>query len=131
MEGKTNKIDKYPIPTICPYCGKEVIFTSNAEIYGREYGNGKCYKCVECDSYVGTHNGTKIPLGIIANKELRELKKKCHDLFDKTWDYKLHNRGQKYKELAEYLKIPVEECHFGWFNKEILDKAILYLAEKG
>ena len=32
-------------PTVCRYCGNPVVFTSNAEIYGKEYGNGKCFLC--------------------------------------------------------------------------------------
>lgn len=121
------KINKYPIPTKCPYCGSKVIYTSNAKIYGKEYGNGKCYKCINCDAYVGVHTGTDIPLGRIANKELRQLKKQCHDLFDRTWTKEKHNRQQKYKELANYLKIPQQECHFGWFDKEMLIKSLEYL----
>jgi DNA-directed RNA polymerase subunit RPC12/RpoP len=78
---KEMKLDKYPIPTTCPYCNSKVICTSNAEIYGKEYGNGRCYKCTSCDAYVGVHDGTNIPLGRLANKQLRELKKKfIHNL---------------------------------------------------
>ena len=33
-EDKRKLIDQYPIPTVCPYCGQNVIFTSNAELYG-------------------------------------------------------------------------------------------------
>lgn len=40
-------------PTICRYCGSPVVFTSNAEIYGREYGDGKCYLCRNCKAFVG------------------------------------------------------------------------------
>ena len=35
-------------PTVCRYCGNPVVFTSNAEIYGKEYGNGKCFLCRKC-----------------------------------------------------------------------------------
>ena len=65
----TNKIAPYPIPTVCDYCGSPVIFTSNADIYGKEFGSGKCYKCTKCDCFVGVHNGTEIPLGRLADKE--------------------------------------------------------------
>jgi len=117
-------IDSYPIPNTCPYCNSPVIFTSNAEIYGRQYGNGMCYKCTVCDTYVGVHTGTKIPLGRLADKELRDLKKECHSLFDPIWrENKNITRSEAYKKLAELLKIPVNECHFGWFDKETLYKA--------
>jgi len=118
------KINYYPIPTVCPYCNSPVIFTSNVAIYGKQYGNGMCYKCINCDSYVGVHTGTNIPLGILANKELRELKKECHTLFDPIWqNNKNIKRTDAYKMLAKLLDIPVNECHFGWFDKETLYKA--------
>lgn len=106
--------------TVCPYCGSHVILTSNSAIYGREYGNGKCYKCTKCDAYVGVHTGTRIPLGRLANKELRELKKKCHALFDPMWKSGEKSRGECYRWLSGKLQIPLRECHFGWFDKEQL-----------
>jgi len=116
-----NEISAYPVPTICDYCGSPIIFTSNAAIYGKEYGNGKCYKCKGCDSYVGVHENTQIPLGRLANKELRALKKRCHALFDPVWKNNNRiSRGQAYSKLANILGISVIECHFGWFGKDML-----------
>jgi DNA-directed RNA polymerase subunit RPC12/RpoP len=124
------RIDAYPKPISCPYCTGKVIYTSNAEIYGKEYGNGRCYKCVNCDAYVGVHDGTDIPLGRLANKELRELKKQCHTLFDPVWkQHKSIKRKQTYEQLAIALEIPIRECHFGWFDKDMLLKAKQILAE--
>ena len=116
-------IDVYPIPTVCPYCGCNVVFTSNAEVYGKKYGNGMCYKCTNCDAYVGVHTGTHIPLGRLANKKLRELKKQCHDAFDVFWKTK-RERSVAYQWLADELNIPLKSCHFGWFDEEMLLKAL-------
>jgi len=38
---KENCCEAIP-PTVCDYCGSPVVFGSNAEIYGKEYGNGLC-----------------------------------------------------------------------------------------
>ncbi|MEJ1518211.1 zinc-finger-containing protein [Bacillus cereus] len=121
------RIQKYPITKSCPYCNSNVIYTSNKEIYGKEIENGKCYKCTNCDSYVGVHKGTNIPLGRLANRELRTLKKKAHSLFDPIWETGKKKRSQAYSELAKKLGIPTKECHFGWFDKEMLEKAIKIL----
>ena len=124
-------IDRYPVPIVCPYCNSSVIFTSNAEIYGRQYGNGMCYKCTECNSYVGVHTGTKIPLGRLADKELRELKKECHSLFDPVWQKNKNiTRDMAYRILAELLEIHVNECHFGWFDKKTLHRAKQIMSKK-
>ena len=115
-------------PTICNICNKEtVIYTSNSIIYGKEYGSGKCYYCTNCKSYVGTHKPRPDEaLGLLATKEMREMKMKCHDLFDATWKNekdKKKARNNSYARLAKELDIPVKECHFGWFDMDMLTKA--------
>ena len=120
-------MDKYPIPTVCEYCGAPVIYTSNAAIYGREYGNGHCYKCTKCDAYVGVHDGTDIPLGRMANSEVRALRRRAHALFDGLWESNKMKRLSAYQWLAKQLNIPVENCHFGWFGKKELERAVAVL----
>lgn len=117
-------------PKICNLCGGEVIFTSNALIYGREYGSGRMYYCTKCKAYVGTHEPRpKEAFGILANEEMRELKKKCHALFDEKWRNKEKSkdrhkaRQEAYRKLSETLNIPIEECHFGYFDMDMLKKA--------
>lgn len=124
-------IQSYPIPIICDYCGNPVIFASNAEIYGKEYGSGKCYMCTSCDTYVGVHEGTMIPYGKLANQELRDLKKECHCLFDPIWTKnRWINREQAYGKLATLLGIPIEECHFGFFDKDMLHRCLEILSKE-
>lgn len=124
-------------PSTCNLCKGMVIFTSNALIYGKEYGSGKMYYCTECKSFVGTHKDRPtIALGILANKEMRNLKQSCHDVFDRRWknEHSLEDRKFKrklaYKNLANKLEIPVEYCHFGYFNIELLKKAYDILTHK-
>lgn len=125
-------IDAYPIPEQCPYCGSAVVYMSNARIYGREFGNGRCYACTQCDAYVGVHTGTQIPLGRLANRELRELKKECHALFDPVWKQNKNiKREHAYGRLANVLGIPHRECHFGWFDKTQLLRAREILSVPG
>lgn len=117
-------------PTTCNLCGGKVIYTSNAQIYGKEYGSGKCYYCTCCHAYVGTHKpNPRIALGILADAEMRAMKMKCHELFDSMWKGKPSKGANKnprqklYKWLAEELNIPVSECHFGYFDMNMLNKA--------
>lgn len=124
-------------PKICNLCNGKVIFTSNSVIYGKEYGSGKCYLCTECGAYVGTHKPRpKEALGVLGNKEMRDMKMLCHEIFDKKWQQeetskKRYKARQKaYKELAEKLDIPIEKCHFGYFDMEMLEKAYGILKEE-
>ena len=125
------RIDRVPIPKTCPHCGGTVIYTSNSKIYGKEYGSGRCYMCTNCDSYVGTHPkpNQKEPLGYLSNKEMRELKKKAHSLFDPLWrgKNKKMTRSEAYDWLAKSMDIEKEDCHFGHFWVPELKKAIQIL----
>ena len=128
-------IDLYP--KTCNLCGGRVEFTSNAIIYGREYGSGKCYRCTECGAYVGTHSPRpKEALGILANVQMRSMKMACHALFDAQWKGKPSKGANKnprvkaYRRLARRLGISEDECHFGWFDLDMLHKAYSILSEE-
>lgn len=117
-------------PTVCNICGGDVVFTSNSVIYGREYGSGKCYLCTSCGAYVGTHKPRpREALGILADSEMREMKKKCHEIFDSIWQCestrkrKHLKRRALYKQLSDLMGIPEENCHFGYFDAEQLSHA--------
>ncbi len=114
-------------PKICNLCGGRVIFTSNAKIYGREYGSGKCYLCMKCGAYVGTHSPwPREAMGILADAPMRKGKKLCHELFDAHWKGKKNaskKRQDMYAWLAKQMDIPFEDCHFGYFNIEQLRQA--------
>lgn len=125
------KCEKYPIPTVCEYCGHEVVLTSNAEIYGSPYGNGKCYLCRNCRASVGVHPDLVTPLGRLANKELKKLKMKVHSLFDPYWKNESMKRAECYLHLSNKLGIALQECHFGWFGNDMLLKVISILENEG
>lgn len=114
-------------PVVCNLCGGKVEYVSNSKIYGKEYGSGKCYLCTSCGAYVGTHKARpKEALGILADKEMRYLKMKCHELFDKKWNTARDRRiarAKAYAALAEELGIPISECHFGYFDMDMLHRA--------
>ena len=120
-------------PKICNLCGGEVVFTSNSNIYGRKYGSGFCYLCMKCGAYVGTHRPyPKEALGILANAEMRKWKMRCHDIFDSMWKNKKggnKTRRALYAWLAKKLNIPVEDCHFGYFDLPTLKRAHTILLE--
>lgn len=121
-------------PTKCNICGGKVIYTSNAMIYRKEYGSGRMYYCTNCGSYVGTHKPRpKEAMGILANADMREMKKQCHSLFDNKWinqptaRKKYIARQKAYKDLAEKLNISIVDCHFGHFDMDMLNKAYAVL----
>lgn len=114
-------------PRVCNLCGGKVEYTFNAEIYGKEYGSGYCYLCRSCGAYVGTHKPRpREALGILADANMRKGKKMCHEIFDSKWKGKpkaRKKRADMYAWLARKLGIPLEECHFGYFDLLTLRRA--------
>ncbi len=115
-------------PKRCNLCGGNVEYLSNSVIYGRKYGSGYCYRCQSCGAYVGTHKPCpRKAMGILANEEMREWKMKCHEIFDSFWKNKKKDRWKKrnemYLRLSREMNIPVEMCHFGYFDLEELRQA--------
>jgi len=103
----------------CPYCHQNAKWCENKEKYGRNYGRSyMCYYCQPCDAYVGCHENSRKALGTMANKELRELRKKCHALFDPLWKSGKMKRNQAYQYLVDVTGVK----HIAWTNKnECLD----------
>ena len=127
---ETSYEGSFSIPRACIYCGGTVELISNELVYGKIYGNGLCYKCSHCDSYVGVHPDLVTPLGILANKELRGLRKDAHALFDPMWRNGAMTRTEAYTKLSKMLKIPKSKCHISWFDKSMILKVIDLLKEK-
>ena len=110
----------------CPYCGKKAEWTSNDVVYGRKYGKSwMCYYCWECDAYVGCHQNTKLPLGTMANKELRTLRMECHALFDPLWKSGQMKRRDAYRYLFKNTGVK----HIAWANEEECQKIISFLKD--
>ena len=114
-------------PTECNLCGGAVEYIPNAKIYGRAYGSGYCYRCRDCNGYVGTHKRRPWEaFGILANDEMCEWKRKCHIVFDNLWQDKTERfryRSRYYNALAKKLNINKKNCHFGYFDVPLLKKA--------
>lgn len=107
-------------PKICRYCGGKVVFTSNSEIYGKEYGNGKCYLCRNCKAFVGVHTETLTPLGTLANDELRKWRHQAHNELDKLWKGKTRKmtRYNAYGWLSKQMNLTRNETHIALFEIE-------------
>lgn len=111
----------------CPYCGKDSVYMDSAFFYnGQSFG--MVWACVPCRAFVGCHPGTDISLGRLAAADLRVLKMKTHEEFDKLWKTgainriwrkylpETTNRKKAYIWLARELGISSELCHIGMFD---------------
>ena len=106
---------KTKIPTICQYCGGKVIFTDSSVIYGgKSYGN--IYLCTNCNASVGVHDGSRKPLGTLANSALKLKRRETHVVFDGWWKSHGLKRADAYQWLAKQMRLPVYQTHIGQFD---------------
>lgn len=116
---------------ICPYCKGPLALVTGETIYPRrlDLASKKFLRCMPCDAYVGFHPRGG-PLGEPANTELRHLRMRCHEAFDKFWKHVpgLNVRAKTYARLAKEMGIPVTQCHFGEFREDSCRKALEIIA---
>lgn len=128
-------MDKAPF---CDYCGQPAVLVTGAAIYrGRpDLADLFFWQCAPCDAYVGCHregsgppdgkrsDGT-MPLGRLADAQLRMWKSNLHIVFDGHWKRQAAGmsknqarllRNAAYARLAAALTIPVDQCHIGMFD---------------
>lgn len=104
----------------CPYCGAPVVLRSADGIY---YDNSRgtmlyvCSRYPECDAYVRVHQGTNVPVGTMANRRLRELRKQAHHEFDKLYKSGVMSKQEAYYWLAYMISAPLSLAHIGYLGE--------------
>lgn len=107
-----------PPPASCR-CGGAVRLANNSEVYGESQGYWPfVYICHTCRAYVGLHPHTDIPLGTLADATTRLARQSAKAAFNPLWQSGGLPRSQAYDWLAAQLGMPVEQCHFGWFDAD-------------
>ena len=121
----------------CPYCGGRAQLRNADGIYKDNSRRMMLYVCEnypECDTYVRTHAGTCVPVGSMANQELRKLRRTAHLYFDKLLTSGLMSREEAYLWLASEISAPLSEAHIGhlgeYYCKEVIRKSKEMLARQ-
>jgi hypothetical protein len=119
-------------PVVCPYCGEEAKLASGRDIYIHrpDLWSKLFYLCKPCDAYVGMHKHQPlVPLGTLANAELRSARIRTHQAFDPLWEGEGMSRSGAYSWLAGQLGIEKKDCHIGMFDLATCLKAITIAKE--
>lgn len=70
----------------CPYCGAKATLRPASAVYGNAAKtDGYLYVCdryPKCDAYVAAHRKSKLPMGTLANGDLRNKRIQAHKAFD-------------------------------------------------
>lgn len=116
----------------CPYCGSHTIYRSADGIYHDNSSGTMLYVCAHypaCDSYVRVHAGTKIPVGSLANHELRALRNTAHHYFDRLYKTGIMSKQDAYQWLANTIAAPMSQAHIGYLS-EYYCKIVIEASQK-
>lgn len=117
-------------PPKCPYCGEIAILKRARDIYGKDtkwIADEYVYVCKsypQCDSYVSTKRGTKIPRGSLANADLRNLRIRTHKVFDQVWKNGIMSKPEAYRWLGYTFGLNKEQAHIGLFSEYLCSELI-------
>ncbi len=130
---KKNKKSKNPMSMRCPYCGATVVYRKADDIY-HDHKDRMMYVCSrypECDAYVRVHEGTNIPVGTLANRNLRSLRRTAHQYFDKLYKTGIMSKDEAYSWLAYLIDSPISQAHIGYLGeyycREVIKQSKLVL----
>jgi hypothetical protein len=122
---------------LCPYCGKRSKQMLGKDALEGDIGeqrkdllNKQCYVCRDCDARVWCHEHNGSPLGRLANRHCRLLRKICHRLFDELWQGGRVSRNEAYAWLGQQLGLTRRQCHFGLFDESMCQRAIDVLEQE-
>jgi len=135
--------DVKPRGMVCTHCQGNTVLVGGEEIYPHrpDLFDRYFWLCRLCEAWVGCHRAQKqvnakgkevwsngaMPLGSVANKELRALRHRVHALFDPIWKSGAKTRVEAYDWLSGVLGVASGRAHVAWMNVEQCKVAIAAL----
>jgi hypothetical protein len=109
-----NMTNSTPIKIFCVECDKKI---TPRLVYGNvvypkspKLAHKRFWQCVSCKNFVGCHenaNKNKMrPLGVIANRELKQARIAIHNVIDPIWRNGKLTRSEIYASLGRELGYP-------------------------
>lgn len=113
----------------CPYCRSQAFLRPASVVYGQGHSepNTELYVCARypiCDAYVAAHRHNHLPMGTLANRELRRKRVAAHAAFNRLWQSGLMTKRAAYRWLQVQLGLPAEEAHIANFSEWRCDQVI-------
>ena len=116
----------------CPYCGANAKLRPATVVYGDAALNKNSYVYVcdrypTCDAYVAAHEESKLPMGTLANGELRNKRIRAHHAFDQLWKSGRMTKKEAYRWLQMQFglrSLLLELAHIGMFGEYVCDRLI-------
>lgn len=115
-------------PIRCPYCGAQAVLRPSAAVYGDKARPGEylyvCQRYPACDSYVGAHRKSLLPMGTLANGDLRNKRIKAHQSFDRLWKCGIMEKRQAYRWMQAKFALNSGQAHIAMFSEYMCGQLI-------
>ena len=112
----------------CPYCGAQAFLRPSSAVYGMNAHPGEylyvCSRYPACDSYVGVHRKSMLPMGSLANGDLRNKRIHAHKVFDRLWQNGIMEKWQAYQWMQAKFGLSSEQAHIAKFSEYMCDQLI-------
>ena len=113
---------------VCPYCNKRAQLVSGSDVYPKrqDLKHQSFWACLPCGAWVGCHKEVtgNIPLGTLANADLRKARIDAHAAFDPIWRDGHKRRKRAYSWLSKQIKVNPDDCHIGSMNLEQCEQVV-------
>ncbi len=112
----------------CPYCGAEAKLRPSSVVYKENtLKDGFLFVCdryPKCDAYVAAHADSRLPMGTLANGDLRHKRIEAHKVFGKLWQSGLMSKHDAYIWMQSKFALGREQAHIAMFSEYMCDKLI-------
>ena len=113
----------------CSYCGSRAYLRPSSVVYGdhTDDAGSKLYVCARypaCDAYVAAHRNTLLPMGTLADRNLRRKRMEAHSELNRLIASGLMTRKQAYRWLQVQLGLPESMAHIAMFSEYLCDRVI-------
>ena len=97
-------------------------------MYGNDRGAYKylyvCDRYPACNSYVAAHRTTRLPLGSLADGNLRHKRIQAHRAFDRLWRSGLMSKREAYQWMQTEFCLHKDQAHIAQFGTYMCDRLI-------
>lgn len=113
----------------CPYCHAPAVRRYARSLFGdaaRE-PNALYYVCSRyptCNAYVSAHKKSGLPMGTLADPELRRKRIQAHHAFEQLWKSGPLTKKEAYRWLQDALGLSEDQAHIACFSHYQCDKLI-------
>lgn len=112
----------------CSYCGAQAMLRPACAVHGEKAKKDSqlyvCSRYPKCNAYVGAHKNTLLPMGTLANGDLRHKRILAHKALDRLWKDGAMKKWQAYKWMEAKLGLRSDQAHIAMFSEYMCDQLI-------